>query len=194
MDENNPSADVTFSLNLPINSLSPSQPQNSNQTNSNQTAQTNSTSSPKNSNQTDQSSNQTNSPPSQSSNQTTQNSNQTMSNQTQSIPLISIFLVKIALTSYNFAQAVQILSQQYSFPKVLLLYTDMYVTKDKISQIYYLESIDYMDSLTSNPISYYVYIQQMDIIQDRNYPNDESANNTFFTFQSIGKNNLDVTS
>ena len=51
-----------------------------------------------------------------------------------------------------------------------------------------------MDSLTSNPISYYVYIQQMDIIQDRNYPNDESANNTFFTFQSIGKNNLDVTS
>ena len=86
------------------------------------------------------------------------------------------------------------LSQEYSFPKVLLLYSDLYVTKGKISPIYSLESLDYMELLTGNPISYYVYIKQTDIIQDRTILMTNQQTTTFFTIQSIVKNNLDVTS
>ena len=87
-----------------------------------------------------------------------------------------------------------LISQQNSFPKVLLLYSDCYVTKQKTSTVYYLESLDYMDLMTGNPISYYVYLQQTDIIRDKTILTSNLNTTTFFTIQSIVKNNLDTSS
>jgi len=70
----------------------------------------------------------------------------------------------------------------------------MYVTKQKTSTVYYLESLDYMDLLTGNPISYYVYLQQTDIISDTTIISSNLKTTTFFTIHRIAKNNLDLSS
>ena len=76
-----------------------------------------------------------------------------------------------------------LISQQNSFPKVLLLYSDCYVTKQKTSTVYYLESLDYMDLMTGNPISYYVYLQQTDIIRDKTILTSNLNTTTFSQYK-----------
>ena len=86
------------------------------------------------------------------------------------------------------------LSISNSFPKLLLLYSDKYVTKTKISDMYYLDSVEYMDYLTDKPISYNVYIQQTNITEDRTILWTKTKLTTYYTIQSIVRNNLDTTS
>ena len=86
------------------------------------------------------------------------------------------------------------LSNSNNYPKLLLLYSDKYVTGNQIKDIYYLESIQYMDHLTENPISYNVYIQQTNITADRSVLWTNKSVITFYTVQSIRRNDLDTTS
>jgi hypothetical protein len=86
------------------------------------------------------------------------------------------------------------LSNSNNYPKLLLLYSDKYVTGNQIKDIYYLETIQYMDQLTENPISYNIYIQQTNITVDKSILWRDKTVITYYTIQSIRRNDLDTTS
>ena len=96
------------------------------------------------------------------------------------------------ITIDNLSQNLNNISAKNTFPKVLLFYSDIFVNKAKSGNIYYVRSIDYMDLLTQNPISYYVYLQQTDTIIDNTFIWTNQQTTTTFSINSIVKNDMDT--